>query len=42
MTIVRATEWIDLTGKAAVFPASDISAFVTGIYLPSDGGWLTP
>lgn len=28
-------------GKAAVFLASDLSAFVTGIYLPCDGGWLT-
>ncbi len=28
-------------GKAAVFLASDMSAFVTGIYLPCDGGWLT-
>ena len=27
-------------GKAAVFLASDMSAFVTGIYLPCDGGWL--
>jgi 2-deoxy-D-gluconate 3-dehydrogenase len=28
-------------GKAAVFLASEMSAFVTGIYLPVDGGWLT-
>ncbi len=28
-------------GKAALFLASDLSAFVTGIYLPCDGGWLT-
>ena len=27
-------------GKAAVFLASDMSAFITGIYLPCDGGWL--
>lgn len=27
-------------GKAAVFLASEMSAFVTGIYLPVDGGWL--
>ncbi|MEM7217088.1 MAG: SDR family oxidoreductase [Pseudomonadota bacterium] len=28
-------------GKAAVFLASSLSDFVTGIYLPCDGGWLT-
>ncbi len=28
-------------GKAAVFLASAMSDFVTGIYLPCDGGWLT-
>jgi 2-deoxy-D-gluconate 3-dehydrogenase len=28
-------------GKAAVFLASELSDFVTGIYLPVDGGWLT-
>ncbi len=28
-------------GKAAVFLASSMSNFVTGIYLPVDGGWLT-
>jgi 2-deoxy-D-gluconate 3-dehydrogenase len=28
-------------GKAAVFLASEMSNFVTGIYLPVDGGWLT-
>jgi NAD(P)-dependent dehydrogenase (short-subunit alcohol dehydrogenase family) len=27
-------------GKAAVFLASSMSDFVTGIYLPVDGGWL--
>ena len=27
-------------GKAAVFLASEMSAFVTGAYLPCDGGWL--
>lgn len=28
-------------GKAAVFLASGMADFVTGIYLPIDGGWLT-
>jgi len=28
-------------GKAALFLASPMSNFVTGIYLPVDGGWLT-
>lgn len=28
-------------GKAALFLASEMSDFVTGIYLPCDGGWLT-
>lgn len=28
-------------GKAAVFLASEMSSFITGIYLPCDGGWLT-
>ena len=28
-------------GMAAVFLASPMSRFVTGIYLPCDGGWLT-
>ncbi len=28
-------------GKAVVFLASSMSDFVTGIYLPVDGGWLT-
>lgn len=28
-------------GKAVVFLASEMSNFVTGIYLPVDGGWLT-
>ena len=28
-------------GKAALFLASELSDFVTGIYLPCDGGWLT-
>lgn len=28
-------------GKAAVFLASGLADFVTGIYLPVDGGWLT-
>ena len=28
-------------GKAAVFLASEMSAFITGIFLPVDGGWLT-
>ena len=27
-------------GKAAVFLASEMSNFITGIYLPCDGGWL--
>ncbi|MEC8644096.1 MAG: SDR family oxidoreductase [Pseudomonadota bacterium] len=27
-------------GKAAVFLASEMSAFITGAYLPCDGGWL--
>ena len=28
-------------GKAVLFLASGLSDFVTGIYLPVDGGWLT-
>lgn len=28
-------------GKAALFLASPMSDFVTGVYLPCDGGWLT-
>ena len=28
-------------GKAVLFLASELSDFVTGIYLPVDGGWLT-
>ena len=28
-------------GKAAVFLASELSSFVTGVYLPCDGCWLT-
>ena len=36
-------QWADPIeqGKAALFLASDMSSFVTGIYLPCDGGWLT-
>ena len=26
--------------RAAVFLASEMSNFITGIYLPCDGGWL--
>jgi len=28
-------------GKAVVFLACEMSSFITGIYLPVDGGWLT-
>ena len=36
-------QWADPIeqGKAAVFLASEMSDFVTGAYLPVDGGWLT-
>jgi NAD(P)-dependent dehydrogenase (short-subunit alcohol dehydrogenase family) len=38
-----ARHWADPIeqGKAVVFLASQMSDFVTGIYLPVDGGWLT-
>jgi len=36
-------QWADPMeqGKAALFLASELSDFVTGVYLPCDGGWLT-
>ena len=38
-----AGQWADPIeqGKAALFLASEMSNFVTGVYLPCDGGWLT-